>query len=174
MSDLCRTPEHLAWLATVERDAIRWPGLCWNHVAREIQREGDQRRRVYPDRVARGQMTQADADYQIAIFDALKQDVARIMAGRCNDAPAHPYSRTERIAAILRERDYRAQLFPKWISTGQITQEQATHRQHCIDCLLETFDHGLDFDPTKDDIEALKTTYAARWCGLEQQKELAL
>jgi polyhydroxyalkanoate synthesis regulator phasin len=174
MSAPCRTLEHLAWLATVERDAARWPGLCWNHVAREIDRESDQRRRVYPDLVARGQMTQAEADYQIAIFDALKQDVARIMANRCDEAPAHSFTRGERIAAILRERDYRKRLFPKWVSTGQITQEQAKLRQHGLDCLLECFDQGLDFDPEKEDLEALKTTYAARWCRAEQQKELAL
>lgn len=43
-----------------------------------IQRELSLRSHVYPNRVATGRMTQALADYQIAIFDAILDDYKQL------------------------------------------------------------------------------------------------
>lgn len=157
---------------TYEPNPTRWPGVCWNHVAREIAREVEQRHRVFPERVMRGQMTQAEANHQIAVFEALTQDVARIIANRAHHPPAHHFTRKARIDALLRERDYRRRRFPKWVSAGQIAQDQATHRSHCIEILLNALDQGLDFDPNSDDIKALCRTYGLRWYSLEERQNL--
>lgn len=41
---------------------------------KEVERELKFRRYVYPRRVAAEKMKQADADFQIAIFEAIEQD----------------------------------------------------------------------------------------------------
>lgn len=188
----CRTPEHLEWIASSPIKAGRCPGISWNDVTRDIATEIAQRRRLYPDRVARGQMSSEEADYQIAIFGALAADVARIMANACDQAPAHRYSRAARIDALLRERSYRQRLYPKWVTTGQISADQATHRTHCLDALLERFDEGLDWvatngkwisdssatpaeiAATRAELEQLSAIYNRRWHGEQAQEQLAL
>jgi hypothetical protein len=170
----CRSPEHLEWIATSPIKPWRWGDVCWRHVARDIVTEIAQRRRVYPDRVAHGQMTPEEAEYQIAIFNALVADVARIMANACDTPPDHRYSRAARIDALLRERSYRQRLYPKWVTTGQITQDKADHRMACLDALLERFDEGLDWDSQTPSITDLAKIYAARWHGDQPQQQLAL
>jgi hypothetical protein len=46
-----------------------------------IRRELGYRRRVYAKRVADGKMTQALADEQIALFEAIEADYERLAAG---------------------------------------------------------------------------------------------
>lgn len=46
-----------------------------------VQRELTLRRRVYPRRVADGKMTQALADRQVALFEAIEADYVKAAAG---------------------------------------------------------------------------------------------
>lgn len=46
-----------------------------------VQREITLRKRVYPRRVEAGHMTQSGADYQIKIFEAIRDDYAKMEAG---------------------------------------------------------------------------------------------
>jgi len=43
-----------------------------------VEREIALRKRVYPNRVLTGRMTQAQADFQIAIFEEIRDDYQRV------------------------------------------------------------------------------------------------
>ena len=116
-------------------------------VRAELLRESQSRARTYPDMVATGRMMQAEADYQRAIIAAMITDMDRIAACPPYSPPAHRFTWAERRAALRRELDYRARLYPKWISSGRITQTYATTQTAALAAALKLYDEGWDWEP---------------------------
>lgn len=127
---------------------IHHPGISYAHAAAEIGRELEQRRRVYPDRVAKLRMTQAEADYQIAIFTAIAADVAAMTVPMRHYVPAtHSFSWDERMKALQRELDYRRRFYPEWIAKMRLSQAKADHQIACIAAILRRYREGFGWTP---------------------------
>ncbi len=124
-----------------------FPGISYADCSAEITRELGQRRRVYPDRVAKLRMTEADAQYQLAIFAAIGADIAR-MQMPAPGAAAHGFSWGERRKALERELDYRTRFYPEWISKLRLTQAKADHQMDCLKAILWRYDMGFDWHPS--------------------------
>ncbi len=151
------------------------PQLTFADVAAELQREGEQRARVYPDRVAKGMMQAAEADYQIAIWAAIGVDLAADMQLPGSDAyDSHKFSHAQRVTALQRELDMRRQYYPGWVGKSRMTQAQADHRTAAIGAMLYRYQCGYawrgangrrwyqdDVTPTKADRAEWKAYWAA-------------
>lgn len=129
--------------------STRHPAVRFADVLDELRRERDARRRTYPGMVQLGRMQQAEADHQLAIVDALIDDVTRYArwAGTGQPLPAatHKFNWHQRRAAIARELDYRARIYPRWIETGRIDAADAARNTERLTALAEIFDDGFDW-----------------------------
>ena len=119
------------------------PQLTYADVAAELKREGEQRHRVYPDRVAKGMMQAAEAEYQHAIWHAISADLARDMRNEGDAYLSHKFSHAQRVAALQRELDMRRQYYPGWIAKSRMTQTQADHRTAAIGAMLYRYQSGF-------------------------------
>ena len=140
------------------------------HVRAELARELDQRRRFYPDRVAKGRLSQAQADHQLAVIAAIAQDLEAVIAIRVPFLPgtgrgtsaagggaqaASPtFTWSEKRNALNRELDYRRRFYPDWISKGRLAQGAAQHQLACLAAMLALYDDGLCWQPTPPDCPA--------------------
>lgn len=130
-------------------NATLFPGITYADCAAEIARELDHRRHTYPDRVAANRMKQADAQYQLDIFDCIRLDVDRMAHSgpEPEPAPAHLFTWAERRKALQRELDYRARLYPEWIKGGRMTQHRADAQVQRLKAVLWRYDAGFDWVP---------------------------
>lgn len=130
--------------------AHRFPGTSWPDCRAEVDRELAYRDRTYPDRVASGRMTRADADYQRAVFAAIAVDVDRMAhVGPAPIPPApHRYSWNERRQALSREIEMREKYYPEWIGKGRLAQPVADRQLALLRAILWRFDGGFDWTPT--------------------------
>jgi hypothetical protein len=162
-----------------------FPGLTYADCRAELDRELAQRRRVYPDRVAKMRMTQAEADYQIAIFTAIRDDTLR-MERSFTDHPepvegqrsTHNFSWADRRRAIERELDYRTRFYPQWIANHRLTQEKADRQMAALKAVLWRYDMGFDWHPSNGvpcswgsisieaDVEASRTEWRTHYAGI--------
>lgn len=127
----------------------RFPGISWADCRAEVERENSYRQRTYPDRVSSGRMTQADADYQIAIFAAIAGDIDRMAhVGADRPMATHAYSWNERRQALGREIDMRDRFYPDWIASGRLPQERADRQLLAIRAILWRYDCGFDWRPS--------------------------
>lgn len=185
-----------------------FPGVTWTDLHAEIVRELARRQNTFPHMIAKGQLTRPDAERQLDIFTALLEDVRRFRVSqapidqgkpatplreveRAPNSSLHAYTWHERRAAITRELDYRARVYPTWISKGHLTQADATRQIHCLRCLRALYELGFDWKPAsgamphwsaleptpeeqaaRDEWEAIEAEIAARE-GVAQQ-EMAL
>ena len=142
-------------------------------VRAELARELDQRRRFTPDRVAKGRLSQDQADHQIAVFAAIAQDLEAVIAirvpqlvtggplsGRADweghsaagpnistGTPLTTLSWSEKRNALNRELDYRRRFYPDWIAKGRLAQGAAQHQLACLASCLALYDDGLTWQP---------------------------
>lgn len=135
-------------------ESRRFPAVRWSDCRAEVDRELAYRNRAYPDRVASGRMTTADADYQRAILAAIGADVDR-MAHSGPDAPpaVHRYSWNERRQALSREIDMRERFYPEWVASGRLTQPVADRQLLCIRAVLWRYDCGFDWRPSNGTLD---------------------
>jgi hypothetical protein len=129
---------------------LAFPAITLDQVAAELQREAQQRRDFYPGRVAKGNMLQAEADRQLALAAAWREDLERIRAcwstpGASPAAPAHGFSWRDRRAALLREIGLREKHYPEWIAGGRLLERDAVHQLACLSALLAVYEDGWDW-----------------------------
>lgn len=128
--------------------STRHPGVRFADALDELRRELAARRRTYPDWITRGRMTQAEADHQLALFEAIAADVeryARFVSTRQLAPPAHKFSWHLRREALRREADLRARIFPEWIAKGRLDQAEADRRTAALAAVADLFDDGFDW-----------------------------
>lgn len=123
----------------------RFPGIGMAEIRAEVARELDQRRRVYPDRVAKGRMTERDARFQIAAFESIARDVAAIADNR--HAPDAACSWADKLAVLRREVALRLQFYPQWVTKGRITVTAARAQANALECLLALYEEGWGWTP---------------------------
>lgn len=167
------------------------PEVTWSQITAEIDRELAQRRQVYPSRVARSLMTAAEAAWQVAMAEAWREDADRFR--QLDDRPldgtprphwsaiprAHTFTWRDRRTALLRELEYRARLYPRWISESRLAQGEADRRTLRLTVLLECYERGWDCDPRTEfagpaDFHAMTMEIWERRTGAVPQQELAL
>lgn len=117
-----------------------WPGLTFAQVAAELARELASRRSVYPEQIAKGRMTQAEADYQIAVMETVAGEWRDRDHVRARDHS--PFTHAERLACIERELAYRQRLYPQWIAKGRLEAERAAHRITALEAVRDLYVHG--------------------------------
>jgi len=137
-----------------------FPGIGWPDLEAEIRREIVRRREAFSRMVQKGQLTQQDARYETEIFQAILEDVGRfaqaakpIGEGKPCTNPLklhklHSFTWHQRRAAITRELEYRARVYPGWISKGQITQADATRNLQRLTCMRAIYELGYDWIPS--------------------------
>jgi hypothetical protein len=164
-----------------------FPGLTYADCKAELDRELAQRRRVYPDRVAKMRMTQAEADYQLAVFTAIASDIDRMASNTAHPKPVEGHSWADRRRAIERELDYRTRFYPEWIRNHRLTQEKADRQMAALKAVLWRYDMGFDWHPSNGvpcswgavsieaDVEASRTEWRTHHAGIigrwDQQPE---
>lgn len=122
-----------------------FPHITMRHIAQELERERRARQNVYPARVERGNMLQAEADRQLQLLDAMIADAKRLdVPGRTPPA-THGVPWAARRDALVRELALRDRHYPQWIKTAKIRAEDAAHRRDCLQSLLEIYDDGFDW-----------------------------
>lgn len=134
---------------------FRFPHITWAAIRTELARELASRRAAYRDWVAKARMTQEEADWQLAVIEAIGMDAARFEACRSKFPVTNPLTRpsghrftwAERRAALLRELDYRARLYPDWIRKARLTQADADRQCACLEAMLALYEEGLDWTP---------------------------
>lgn len=129
---------------------LAFPNVTMQAVEAELARELEQRRKVYPGRVAKGNMTPAEADAEIAIAVAWTQDAWRIKQAWFIDhappAPAtHGLTWNVRRNALLRELELRDRLYPQWIASGRLLDRHAAGQIAALRCLLAIYEDGFDW-----------------------------
>lgn len=123
------------------------PQLTYAEVAAEMKREAEQRARVYPDRVAKGMMQAAEAEYQRTMWRAIIADIESDMRSEGDATPRHSFSHAQRVTALQRELDMRRQYYPGWVAKSRMTQKQADHRIAAIGALLYRYQCGFGWRP---------------------------
>jgi hypothetical protein len=119
------------------------PQLTYADVAAELKREAEQRARVYPDRVAKGMMQAAEAEYQRTIWRAIIADMEGDMRNEGDATPRHSFSHAQRVTALQRELDMRRQYYPGWVAKSRMTQAQADTRIAAIGAMLYRYQCGF-------------------------------
>lgn len=107
-------------------------------VVAELERELENRGRVFPDRVGKGRMTEQEADYQLAIWREILDNVAQGLGASWHvDGLRFPW--LDKVKALNRELDYRQRLFPDWIAKGRLDQATADRRVELIEMVRDLY-----------------------------------
>jgi hypothetical protein len=122
-----------------------FPGIALVDIETELRRELAARRKLYPDRIRQGRMNQEEADHGIAVFAALLADCERLVPPRRSREETHKFTWQHRRAALVRELDFRAHVYPEWIASGRLDQAEADRRCRCLTALVWIFDDGFDW-----------------------------
>lgn len=138
----------------------RYPAITWRVLAAEIDREISARLNTYAGRVETGRMTQAEADWQLQLARAWREDVDRFEQSVQPLRQGQPATPTLRIpaahsiawrprrAALLRELEQRQRFYPEWVAKGRLTEANAKSRLEAAECLLTLYEYGYDWEPT--------------------------
>lgn len=185
----------------------RHPAITIEALMAELRRELAQRRRFYPQRVREGRMTQAEADHQTAAAAAWLADMERreefhtrahAAWERYKDtqgsegpwvttiAPAaHGLSWQARRAALTRELDLRARVYPRRVAEGAMTQATANHQRACLEALADIYDDGFDWRAsngeaphhgsirTTPEIDQARREWLTHWQTVEARRQPA-
>lgn len=117
----------------------------------ELRDELASRRRLYPDRIAKGRMTRAEADKELRVWEWLVDDYC------C--APGPPRATwNEQLHALRREVGLRRHFYPRWILAGRIDAGEADRKL----ALLEQWHDMLWHSPTNPDAIAARADVARR------------
>lgn len=128
--------------------STRYPEVRIADALEELRRERAARVRTYPGQIQLGRMTQPEADHQLALIDAIAEDVTRygrFIATRRMEKATHEFSWRMRRAAIARELDQRARLYPEWIAKGKLEQAEADKATRRLCAIADLFDDGWDW-----------------------------
>lgn len=128
--------------------STRYPEVRVPDALDELRRERAARRRTYPQQVQLGKMTQPEADHQIALVEALIDDVtrwARFLTSRQIAPQSHQLTWHQRRAAIARELEYRARVYPQWIALGKLEPAEAEKATRRLSAIADLFDDGFDW-----------------------------
>lgn len=128
--------------------STRYPEVRVADALEELRRERAARLRTYPSQIDRGRMTQADADHQIALLDAVAESVTRwghFLVRRERQPSESPYSWHQRRSAIARELEQRARLYPEWIALGKLAQSDADKATRRLAAIADLYDDGWDW-----------------------------
>lgn len=140
----------------------RFPVITWAALAAEIDREISARLSTYAARVERSRMTQAEADWQLQLARAWREDVGRYEAAHrplsegCPMTPpasipaGHGLAWRQRRLALLRELEQRRHFYPEWVAKGRLTEAAAKSRLEAAECLLALYEYGFDWHPAND------------------------
>lgn len=133
----------------------------------ELERELAMRRQVYPVRVSTARMTPAQADRELALCAAWREDVERVQSLRMRLASAwsagdlrlwaacrpraatHGFSWRDRRQALAREMQLRARVYADQVATARLTKADAEHRTQCLETLARLYDYGWDWPRTE-------------------------
>lgn len=131
---------------------LGFPAITYAHLAAECARELAARRRFYPGRVDKGNMTEPEATRELALAAAWAEDVARIRACRAEPPwpspaapPEHGLAWNLRRAGLLRELELRARIYPREVAGGKLLEAEAARRTACLECLLMLYEDGWDW-----------------------------
>jgi hypothetical protein len=128
---------------------LAFPAITLGAIAAELGRELEQRRGFYPGRVTKGNMLQEEADRELALAAAWREDCARIAAawgaGAAPLPAAHPFTWRDRREGLQRELELRERFYPGWIAGGRLLAGQAAHRTACLQALLAIYEDGWDW-----------------------------
>lgn len=166
----------------------RFPGITFGAIGDELRREIAARARTYPGQVDKGRMTAAEAERQQQLFAALLADFGDLVT--VSEPSRTGPSWTERREALGRELDQRARLYPHWVATARLTEADAAHRIACLEALLELYDGGWGWAPSRPcpvhptlaEMNAWRAEWTAAWqttrtaakLGQAGQREMAL
>lgn len=64
---------------------------------------------------------------------------------------------SEQLAAAQREEALRRNVYPKWISSGRLTQAKADHEIDCMAAIVATLQKMKDLEEVSEEIKALST-----------------
>ena len=147
-------------------------------VQAELAREAAARARTYPGQIAKGRMTQQQAEWQQGVIAAIQQDLAAVIAVAVPQLPERAYSWTDKRAALLRELDQRARFYPGWIDKGRLAQADADRQTAALTAMLALYDDGLTWQPapgsTTEQARQQWRAISAELAPTTPQKELAL
>ena len=147
-----------------------FPNVTYAQLRAELQREADYRRRTFPQLVAKGNMTEAEAAHQHAILTAIAQDLEAVIAfpgagafstsepagmetplpGRDNWGRSLAQATTkepsftwhDKRACLQRELAQRARFYPGWIAKGNMTAPAGAHQVDCLQAMLAIYGEG--------------------------------
>jgi hypothetical protein len=137
-----------------------FPAITLAHLEAELERELEARRGFYPGRVAKGNMLQAEADAELTVAAAWREDVARIrwtwFDRWTTPRPPEPpraqvaeggsaLSWRDRRSSLLREIGLRRRIYPQWVAGGRMLEHTAAHQLACLECLLALYEDGWDW-----------------------------
>lgn len=99
----------------------------------ELERELEERKRVYPGLVKKGRLKQEEADRRIALFEEIRADLAQafhpdIMQRFDLARSDRKFAWREKIAELRRELALRERFYPDRISKGRLTEGLARQR----------------------------------------------
>lgn len=169
----------------------RYPDVTWAALAAELERELHFRESTYDRAVAKGNMHPDEAQHQLAIARAWREDLHRLETALAplRPNPAHPelvegpmqhprdiptlhgLDWQTRRAGVQRELTYRARLYPVWIGKGNLTQDDAQRRTRALEAMLDLYEGGFDWPGT---VAEYLTLFPYPFEPGDQQKELAL
>lgn len=108
-------------------------------VVAELERELENRGRVFPDRVGKGRMTEQEADYQLEIWREILDNVAQGLGAPSWWLDGHRFPWLDKVKALNRELDYRRRLFPDWIAKGRLDQASADRRVELVEMVRDLY-----------------------------------
>lgn len=128
--------------------STRYPEVRIADALEELRRERAARERTYPNQIQLGRMTKAEADHQLALIEAIAEDVTRygrFIATRRMEKPTHEFTWHIRRAAIARELEQRRRLYPEWIAKGKLEQAEADKATNRLSAVADLYDDGWDW-----------------------------
>jgi hypothetical protein len=171
-------PHPLETLSSAKRSPAMMHEIAYIIAAREA---------AYPPRVAKGHMTQQEADYQRAIAGAIANDVARFLTLASpteNDAMAmRAFTWEERCIALEREAALRQRQFTELVAKGHMTQQEADEHNAALEAIYLMYTHEMfewragngalcrwgATDATEAE-EAARAEFRAVWKGLDDAR----
>lgn len=137
------------------------PAVSFAGLRAELAREAAARRRTYPDWIAKGRMTAAEAEHQHQVLAAITADLEWSRAVPAVRVPYHAappepvegrrFTWPEKRTALKRELAQRARLYPDWIAKGRFTAAQGAAQIAALTAMLSMYDDGLAWTPSPAD-----------------------
>lgn len=111
----------------------------WAALKREVIEELGNRQRLYPGRVAKGRMKNAEADKQLRVWRGVAQEFDRALLppGGVGEA-----TWTEQVHALRREISLRRHFYPQWVLAGRLDGAEADRKLRLLEQWHDILWHG--------------------------------